>query len=224
MFANNALSKLCEPFSDEKNIMSIARPIAINDRGPLGKCIQLNWDIHHILATIRPKGTELLAFRKTTIQIPKTTVDEEYLLALLSKEGNAIYSDTVCFFNKGPTKFSEFISQIRRNCTGHLFLIKETGYVPITAQSWTCVRQALLSAKKYKFAVFLFLFLQCIGRSMGFFDYMGGKKDVCWSMALSTKDLTSMAQFPLELPMPRIEKNTEIKSLKTTSTLISVDD
>jgi len=191
----NTYEELCKPLLNQNAGLVAAHTIPANPRsGFMGFVTRLNWKIHHELLLIKPKGCELIAFRNGVKKIPKTTVDEDYIAALIEKKGlETKYLPNVIFYNKGPETIAEFLSQARRNYSGHLELKSMTGYkVSTIYHLWilkALFKNIKLNSKKLLWILGAVL-LETYARMLGAYDYYIKKdKQHMWKIAKTTKEL-----------------------------------
>jgi len=168
-----------------------SKAIPINStKGLLNKITHLTWKIHDTLSRIQPKGSAIMGFKKRQqLELPKTTVDEVYIISKFKK---VVYCSNIVYYNKGPNKLREIISQIRRNHSGHKFLFKNTKYKDISLNTYIClnvIKNYILKHPNEVIPIFIFLILQIIGRTLGFIDYLFNNNKVLWPIAKSTKKL-----------------------------------
>jgi poly-beta-1,6-N-acetyl-D-glucosamine synthase len=188
------LEKLGREFNDSSVCLVTTKGIPLKTNCRTYNLNKIYWDLHHIFSLTRPKGTGLLAFRKNGILLPKTSVDETYLIALSKKSGDIKYNNQITYITNGPQKLSELISQIRRYHNGHKIVARKTGYKDITLNIFTSIKLVSKYAAKKPFQIVylsFFMTIELIGRLLGDMDYARKKETFLWDIAETTKDLTS---------------------------------
>jgi len=193
--AKDTVENLVKPFSNPKVGMTGVRPVPVdNPKTFMGFTAHLLWELHHQISFKNPKMGEMVAFRKVFNEIPPTAVDEAYIEGLLKNRGyQIVYQPEAIVYNKGAENISDFLRQRRRITWGHLHLKKETGYQVSTTNPF---KTFFLILKNFKFSPrYLFftpaaIFLEGLGRFLGWWDYKIKKKNhIIWEVAKSTKEL-----------------------------------
>jgi len=191
-----AIEHLCRPFLTDPGLgMTGARPLPKNSKDIFfGYLAHLLWDLHHQLALVQPKFGELVAFKKIDRDIPETLVDEEELAALVkSKDYSLLYVPASIVYNKGPMLVRDFLRQRRRIFAGHMMLKKRYGYSVATVNSARIMK--CLFKKELRIYIrqthwlIAAMFLEAIGRFLGWWDACFHKTDYLWPIAESTKEL-----------------------------------
>ena len=194
--AEDTVEKMILPFLDEKIGMTGGRPTPENDpRTFIGYSVNLLWNLHHEMALISPKLGEMVAFRKIFDAIPPESAVDEASIEAIMKEFHLDlkYIPDAIVFNKGPENLSDFISQIRRIETGHLWLMENSDYSVSSQNKGLLLNLAIKELKKDKEKIF-FLFgtavVEMYSRFLGWYDYKVRKKNPFkWDIANSTKKL-----------------------------------
>jgi poly-beta-1,6-N-acetyl-D-glucosamine synthase len=179
----NCIEHLCLPLINKKIGIVASRPISINKNDSLiHKVEKLQWDLHHQISLISPKFGELIAFRKVFYEVSPTAVDEEEIAYLIKSSGYTFfYEQKATVYNKGPDSFMDFLVQRRRIYAGHLELKKRNNY---SSSSLSTFRISVLSLSFLRFNNFFIfvsaLLLELLARTLGYFDYLTGKKYYIW--------------------------------------------
>jgi len=189
----NAVERLVFPFSDSKTGMTGAKPVPIDNPNTfLGFTTNLLWDLHHQICLENPKMGEMVAFRKVISEIPPIAMDEATIEYLIKDKGyKVIYVPEAIVYNKGPETISDFLKQRRRNFAGHLHLKEKFGYEVSTLNPFK-VFSLILKNFKLDLRHLLFtpfsIFLEGLGRFLGWWDYRIKKKDyVIWDLASTAR-------------------------------------
>jgi len=107
----NAFEKIIFHFKNKKTVLVTTKGICSNNKNKfMNNMNKIYWDLHHKMSLAQPKGTGLIAFRKKSVKLPRTSVDETYMLSLYNKTGTIKYASNVIYYTKGPAKISELIS------------------------------------------------------------------------------------------------------------------
>ncbi|MEW6743524.1 MAG: glycosyltransferase [Planctomycetota bacterium] len=195
--APDALARLLAPFRDPSIGMVGGRPVPANDpKTFLGFTAHLIWEVHHRIASGRPKLGEVVAFRDVVAALPpELAVDEAALEALITQRGLRLhYVPDAIIHNRGPERLGEFLSQRRRITAGHLHLRRRLGYRVSTESPFTGLSvfpfDRIRSPRDLLFAAgaggIIFL-----GRLLGWYDYaIRRKTHQVWEIARSTKAVT----------------------------------
>lgn len=189
-----SLELLLKPFQSKKIGIVGARPVPVNS--PLtfmGYAAHFLWNLHHELATRRPKMGELIAFRKIFRQIPpSTSVDEANIEPLIRGQGYlAHYVPKAIVYNRGPDTIREFVARRRHIYFGHLVTKHEYGYEVSTYNPTTIFsvlpRCLTFSLKSYLWSPVVIL-LEVYSRILGYLDFkLGLKSHTVWEITPSTK-------------------------------------
>lgn len=192
--ATNTVYKLVQPFIDPRVGMTGGRPVPRNRKDTfIGYTVHMMWSLHHKIALVTPKLGEMVAFRNIVEQIPlDTAVDEASIEAKVRKAGYELrYVSDAVVWNKGPENVKDFLTQRRRIAAGHLHLMKQDGYEVSTFDTKNIMR--MLLREKYtglKELIWTFgaIFLEGLGRGLGYYDFSVRKKNpFIWDIASSTK-------------------------------------
>lgn len=124
------IERLCGPLLDPLIGMTGARPVPTNRRvGLVGHAVNIVWDLHHEVSTLRPKLGEAVAFKRIYGIKADTSVDEALLEHVITSQGMLLqYVQDAVIRNHGPETLGEFMNQRRRIHAGHLALAAQTGY------------------------------------------------------------------------------------------------
>jgi cellulose synthase/poly-beta-1,6-N-acetylglucosamine synthase-like glycosyltransferase len=198
----DAVEKLCLPFTDGSIGMTCACPVPVNERSTLmGYVDFMLWNLHHIVALKRAKCGEMIAFRRLFDGIPQDAVcDEAWIEYEIRRRGyKVVYVPNALVYNKGPETLRDFLKQRRRIICGHLDLRYKTGYRVSSLDI-----SLLLSALAVTFPLreperwahfFIFVVLEVLGRLLGYYDYDVAKRNyIVWEVAESTKGLTQKCE------------------------------
>jgi cellulose synthase/poly-beta-1,6-N-acetylglucosamine synthase-like glycosyltransferase len=190
------LEKLIQVFKNSRAGMAGARPMPVDKPETfLGFTVYLLWSLHHLLSLKNPKMGELVAFRKVFSEIPRTATDEAYIESLIKGKGyEIVYAPEAIVYNKGPETISDFLKSRRRVFAGHLDLKKKTGYQVSSFNSgiilislWELFKNDKKVRNKF-FYLPAVIFLEMLGRFLGWWDYNVKKKDhVIWEIAKTAR-------------------------------------
>ncbi len=187
------LKKIIKFMQDKTIAIITTRGVCVNKKDSLlNQAVHVYWELHHEFSLIQPKGTGLLALRKERIKLPKTSVDEIYLISLLEKKGRIKYADNITYYTKSPEKLSEFVKQIRRYHNGHKIVAKKTNFKDITlnyVQSIKIIFNYLTHNTNKILLFFMLLCIEMLGRILANFDYFFKEEQPVWDVAESTKNL-----------------------------------
>lgn len=196
----DAIENLLRPFSNPKVGMTGAKPVPVdNPKTFLGFTTHLLWNLHHQISLRNPKMGEMVAFKKVFEKIPPTAVDEAYIEGLLKNRGyKIIYVPEAIVYNKGAETISDFLKQRRRIFVGHLHLKEKMGY-GVSTFSPISIPKLILNViksnrdiRKRLFYLPGAIFLEILGRFLGWWDYKVRKKShIIWNTAQSTKSFKS---------------------------------
>lgn len=194
--ADGALEALVAPFDDPAVGMTGGRPVPLNPEDtPLGRVVQLLWEMHHRVALRSPKLGELVAFRPVFGSMPAdTAVDEATIEALIRDRGLLrVYVPEARVFMKGPATVADFLAQRRRIHAGHLRLRRATGHRVSTMGAGGILRAARDAGigTPSRLATFVrAAILEASARLLGRWDAtLGGRDHRIWRRIESTKDL-----------------------------------
>jgi len=198
---SDALRKLIEPFLDPAVGMTGMRLVPMDDSNTLaGFVVRFMWQLHHEVARIYPKLGEVVAFRNAVEKIPENTpVDEATIEAIVIEKGYRLhYISNAIARIRTPSNIKDFIIQRRRIAFGHLWLKEKYRYIPPTRRKLLLIKMLSVNTDlilKFKFFIFISMFLESIGRVLGLCDfYIGKKEHHIWMIAKSSK---SRRQPPL---------------------------
>ncbi len=194
--AKDTVEKMVSVFADERIGMSGGRPVPENCRcNFMGHLVHILWDMHHLMALHSPKLGEMIAFRNLIIAIPsQSAVDEASIEAIIREKGLLLkYVPEAIVFNKGPEKFSEYISQRRRIASGHLWL-KENQQYKVASQDSNLLLDIMLKQFMKKpgewFYLILTVKIEILCRFLGWWDLKVLKKNPFkWDIASTSKSI-----------------------------------
>lgn len=188
------IEHLVAPFVDPDVGMTGGHPVPVNDRNTfLGFAVHMQWEMHHQIATQRPKLGELTAFRRVFYRIPfNSAVDEANMEPLIVGQGYKLkYVPEAVVYNRGPETVGDFLKQRRRIHAGHLRIRRDQGYVVSTMKSsrilLTVVRNWHVDWRYIVYAPAV-ICLEVYARFLGWVDFRFRKRDhAIWDIATSTK-------------------------------------
>lgn len=186
---SRAIEEMTLPFVHKKVGMVGAHPVPTNTVGnPLGPEIKLLWHLHHLISLQDPKCGEMIAFRRVIRSLPKgIAMDEATIEVLLKMVGyKVVYAPRAIVYNKGPKSIKDFITQRRRNFTGHLALQRRYHY-QVSTNKPTNLRQAilgyLLDHPQAWIPMTKLISLEIVSRLLGWIDfYVLGRNPHIWKM------------------------------------------
>ena len=188
--SRTAIEMVCKPLTDKRVGIVGGRPIPTNSADTVvGYAVNLQWRLHHLISSIRPKFGELIAFRKAFEKLPITAVDEEQISQLIAAQGyRGTYAASAIVRNRGPATVGDFLRQRRRIYCGHLQLKHDTGYEASTMSSW---RIAWLAASVVRpreaYLAVVAASLEAMARVLGLYDCCTQRKHHIWQIAESAK-------------------------------------
>lgn len=194
--AKDTIEKLVSVFADAKVGASGGRPVPENKRqGITGHLVHILWEMHHLMAQESPKLGEMIAFRHIFEAIPShSAVDEASIEAIILEQGLELrYVPEAKVFNKGPEKFSEYISQRRRIASGHLWL-KENQQYNVASQDSDLLFRIMKKQFRDRPGEWFFLILsikvEILCRFLGWWDLKVLKKNPFkWDIAATSKNI-----------------------------------
>jgi len=189
----DCVERLCRPLLDEKIGICASHPVPINEKTRfMGFAVHLLWMVHHEISLENVKFGEMIAFRNIIKELPKTSVDEEFIAMSIKNKGfKEYYAKDAIVYNKGPSNIKDFIKQRRRIYAGHLELKNCKSYKTITMK-WPLVFKKLFRVLEFR-PLFLFwavgaVILEAYSRLLGIYDfYIRKEKHYVWDMVDSTK-------------------------------------
>jgi len=192
----NTVDEMVRFFLDEQVGMVGAHPIPVNDRKTfVGYCVHRLWELHHLMASQRPKCGEMIAFRNILGHIPNyTAVDEATIESIIHEVGLELrYAAQAIVHNKGPETLSDFIKQRRRIASGHRHLQATMGYEVASADKGSILKNILRTQRwnpKEVFFMTLLIVIELYARMMGTLDfYLKDKNPFIWDISLTTKKM-----------------------------------
>lgn len=127
----NCLKKLISAFTDQNVGVAGGRPIP---EGPeenfTVKISRLLWNLHHYIAGISPKSTEITVFRNIGNSIDKNSlVDEAEIERMLNQEGyRVVYIPEATIRIKAPLSLKDYLVSRTRVTLGHILMAKKNNY------------------------------------------------------------------------------------------------
>jgi len=180
----DCLENLCLPLKNRRIGITGVHPTPRNCHGLIGGIVELEWALHHEIASRSPKFGEMIAFRRIFSGIQPTAVDEEEIARLIKNSGFlGEYAENALVFNEGPKSISDFIKQRRRIYCGHLEL-RKAGYSVPTGSSKN-ISDALFrkSVLRYLWVVPFAAPLEIYSRILGAIDFVARKsRHYRWEM------------------------------------------
>ncbi|MDP8220172.1 MAG: glycosyltransferase [Candidatus Stygibacter frigidus] len=194
--AKDTIEKLVRAFADKNIGATGGRPVPENNRkGLTGHLVHILWEMHHLMALKSPKLGEMIAFRNIFPAIPShSAVDEASIEAIILEHGLALqYVDDAIVYNKGPEKFSEYLSQRRRIASGHLWLKDNQQYNVASQDSGLLFR---IMKKQFRdrpgewFYLILSIKVEILSRFLGWWDLnILRKNPFKWDIAATSKNI-----------------------------------
>lgn len=184
----NAIERLCAPLEKQEVGIVASRPVPVggSQNRKLEQTVELLWNLRDAISIPTPKFGELIAFRNLHLQIPKTAVDEEMLVALITSQGHkSAYANDAVVYNRGPETVSDYIRQRRRIYCGHLALKKAQGYIAPTVSNMKVLGCLMThkSLKKPRLAGLAYaVLLEGLSRFLGTVDFMKGVDHSRWKI------------------------------------------
>lgn len=199
IFDERTLQNLVSPIiGDERIGLTSARPVPINDsRCFMGTVAEIHWRLHYACE----RHGETIAFRKSLMnRIPDgVSADEAYVEAAVRHRAfkTVRVSDSIVF-NKGPDTVVEFLNQIRRHYSGHLFIKAHESYLvsSMTPEGSVKIVKELLNYLRENpnksSQIAAYMLLEGSGRILGVWDFCVRKRHYrIWHAAQTTKNLNS---------------------------------
>jgi len=150
----------------------IGRPLA-DKNSKIYALSKLIWDLHHEACKIKPKGTEIIAFRNIIKDFPEVNADEVYIEYFFTKEGyRMVYEPEAYGYTDSPSSLTEFFRQRKRIFIGHLQIKKLYNYETFTMniKNVTKVYTKRLSFRNW-IKLTLLALIEILARSMGYIQY-----------------------------------------------------
>jgi biofilm PGA synthesis N-glycosyltransferase PgaC len=163
------------------------KPCNVTD-SKVGKEVDLLWKLHHIVSLHNPKCGEIIAFRKVIRSIPKeSTLDDATLEVLMRLIGfDVVYAPRSIVFNKAPITVGDFITQRKRNYSGHIWTFEHYNFKVSTMGVGNNLKAVIeyFGENPTKFSTLIrLLILEAISRFLGWIDYrVLGKNPYIWKM------------------------------------------
>jgi cellulose synthase/poly-beta-1,6-N-acetylglucosamine synthase-like glycosyltransferase len=189
------IERLLEPMCDNPDVgMTGGHPVPINDKSTfMGYAVHLLWQLHHQIASKKPKLGELTAFRRVFYRIPyDSAVDEANMEPLITGQGYQLrYVPEAIVYNRGAEAVHDFLKQRRRIHAGHLRMSREQGYTVATMGTGP-ILSAILANFAWDWRYFCWtpavIGLEVYGRYLGWMDYRLKKRThAIWDIAVTTK-------------------------------------
>jgi glycosyltransferase involved in cell wall biosynthesis len=191
-----ALSKLLEPFREEKVGMVGGHPVPVNPTDTLvGSAVRTLWDMHHRLSLVTPKTGELIAFRNLRIILPDgINTDEDWIRMEMERRGYRVaYAPAAIVLNKGPETLREFMMQRTRVNIGERYMKRRYGFTVPTwnsASLMPTVASLLRDSRGQLWETLVAMTLEASARIYANLYVALNKPDPhIWSVAETTKDL-----------------------------------
>jgi len=127
----NCLMKLLYAFTNPKVGAAGGRPIPEGPEKNLTvKISRLLWNLHHYIAGISPKSTEITAFRNMGNSIDKNSlVDEAEIERMMNQEGyRVVYIPEATIRVKAPLSLKDYLVSRTRVTLGHILIAKKNNY------------------------------------------------------------------------------------------------
>jgi len=127
----NCLKKLLSAFTNPSVGVAGGRPIPEGSEKNLTVQIsRLLWNLHHYIAGINPKSTEITVFRNIRNYIDKNSlVDEAEIERMLSQEGyRVVYIPEATIWIKAPLSLKDYLVSRTRVTLGHILMAKKNNY------------------------------------------------------------------------------------------------
>lgn len=132
------IERLVDALEDPSVGVAAGRPRPEGPRGNRAVEIsRLLWALHHRIALVQPKSTEITAFRNVFGRIdPRTRTDEAAIEQALAARGlRIVYVPEAIVLTQCPLTLGDYVAQRTRVTLGHLLLARDTGYAMGTL-SW----------------------------------------------------------------------------------------
>ena len=194
--AKDTIEKLVSAFADKNIGATGGRPVPENKRqGITGHLVHILWEMHHLMAQESPKLGEMIAFRNIFPVIPShSAVDEASIEAIILEHDLKLqYVGNAVVYNKGPEKFSEYLSQRRRIASGHLWLKENQQYNVASQDSGLLLR---IMKKQFRdrpgewFFLILSIKVEILSRFLGWWDLKILRKNPFkWDIAATSKNI-----------------------------------
>jgi len=189
-----AVEHLVRIFADPEVGMVGAQKMAVNTPDHIvGLLSHLRLRMEHELCLEIPRLGEMIAFRKVFKYIPPDiAMDEAFVEAIVVRQGMTVkYAPDAVVYNVGPTTFSDFVRQRRRNHAGHLYLKHKYGYAVSSIQNRRVGRIAfkeLWGVVRLVWVLFLLAVIEAWSRVLGWYDFAVRRdRHVIWNMAWTQK-------------------------------------
>ncbi|MEM4267585.1 MAG: glycosyltransferase [Candidatus Woesearchaeota archaeon] len=189
-----SIRKIIEPLKKPDIGICASRPVPAHiEDSIIGHTIRLQWYLHHRISLDNPKFGEMIAFKKVFTKINKTSVDEEYIAAVIKNLGYKLkYCPDAIVINRPPKTIQDLVKQRRRIYCGHLELRNTTGYkTPTLSNTRVLVyllKEARLRHIKRLHLTLISVVIETYSRFLGFFDFLTNKeKHYKWEIAKSAK-------------------------------------
>ncbi|MCP3951847.1 MAG: glycosyltransferase [Desulfobacterales bacterium] len=143
-----AIEILVNRFLDKKIGVAGGRPVPVSGKnGLVPRTVRTMWQVHHQIALLDPKTTEVTVFRPLGFRLDESSlVDEAEIEYHLSTSGfGIVYCPKVVIRNTSPEIFTDYIKQRTRVTLGHMVLDGRKGHRVGSIKT----RVRLLALKRY---------------------------------------------------------------------------
>lgn len=156
------------------------------------KMNQLIWQWHHLISLKNPKIVAFMLLDKTALSsiASNCPIDEPLVEATVLEKGlRVVYAPRAKLNIKPPSLLSEHISRRRSIHFGYFKMRKiHPNYSPPTMDISTLMKLIAGQITKQPFIVISAVLSEMLSRSLGYFDYIRGKKDSgLWVQSKSSK-------------------------------------
>jgi len=192
---HHTLDRLTTHFQDKTVGMVGARIIPVNDKHSFwGFAHHTIWNLHDQVARRHPRLGEVTVWRRVFDQLPAATIcDEATIETFILRAGlRLVYEPKAIAYNRGPEKFSEYLSRRRSIHLGHLQIQKQWNQPVVSVQTRLLLPYFLhqiFSDRRHLIWYGGVLVLELIARVSATIDYYWGKgkRQVVWPVAESAK-------------------------------------
>jgi|GEM_PF-1475894 len=125
-----ALETLLDCFNNPEVGVSAGRIVTCGNTDRLSVRIsKILWDVHHEIALVAPKSSEISLLRNISVTVNPTIADEADLEASVVARGFRInYSPNAVIYNQAPSNLSDYFFQRLRVTFGYFELAQRTGF------------------------------------------------------------------------------------------------
>lgn len=187
------LENLVKHFQDKEVGMVGARIRSVNkDKTFLGFSNGLIWRLHDQMARDYPRLGEVTAWRRVFDKLPKETIcDEAEIEMLVRKKGlKLVYEPRAVGYNRGATKWGEYISRRRSVHLGHMIVRRRWGNKVESEKGWLVLKYWLKEVKGDYRRCWWYVgvvLVELLAKFLGKIDYYLNKKELVWLVAKSAK-------------------------------------